>query len=143
MAHLTIRGEAGGYVIGIGGGIELCLVARKASRAQAHKNPAGMAVRAREPGVRAGEREQSPGVVKSCAEPCGSAVTQGAIRGESRRNVVGIGGSNERLVMAAVATSRSACKSSARVTLSAAKSHVGPGELELRHGVVIEGALQP
>ena len=93
--------------------------------------------------MRPGQRKHSFGVVKRCIEPRRGAVAERAIGGETRGDVVGIRGGSEGLVVATVAASRRACERAARVALTASESDVGSGELELRHRVVIEGALEP
>ena len=57
VADRTIRGEAGGNVIGICGGLERCAVATVASRGRGRKRSGLVALGAGQANVRAGERK--------------------------------------------------------------------------------------
>lgn len=92
MAQRAILREPAGDVVGIGGLLKLCQVARNACRRKSDKDTTRVTTAATEPDVCAGQRECRLGVVKNSAQPVGGAVTDGAVRREPCRHMIGIGG---------------------------------------------------
>lgn len=89
MTERAVGGESCGDVIGAGGSVEVRLMARVASGRRSGIDVVHMASRARQSGVRAGQRVAGElQVIELSVEPRVHGVTALARGGESRRNMI-------------------------------------------------------
>lgn len=124
VAHLAIRGETAGHVVGVCCFLEIRQVTRHASGAEPDEYTVGMARAARQRNVRAGQRERRLGMLKAGAQPVRGAVTYGTICGKARRHMVRIRGLLERREMAGGTLRRRAGKFATDVALRACHRHM-------------------
>lgn len=136
VADITGLRVSARNVVGVGGVVEVRQVAGDAGCAQGGVLTVDVACGARQRDMRAGESPAGRGVVENRAEPVGGGVTERAILGESRGDVIRIGGLVEVGEMTPLALRRRIGELTVQMALRAGQSKVVAGERESHRGVI-------
>ena len=144
MAHGTIGWESGLDVIGVGGAVVILGVTGITIGGSAGEFPIDVALVASDADVPTREREfREFCVIEDGSHPSSGVMAGGAIRGEARLNVIGIGGGLEIFRVATVTIRGRTFELSADVARGTFERDVGTGESESRKFQVIKFRANP
>ena len=138
VAELTALRKAGRYVIGAGGRLVVLQMAGHAIDTDVGVVAIGMALQARDSGVRSGEWELGQIVIERGSLPAGSVVTGGTIVRKCGGHMIRVSGLGEVGEVAAGAVARNTLEMVACVAGATSQILVRPGQREMSEAGVIE-----
>ena len=142
VTERAVGGERGLDVIRSGGLVVIRQVAAHASERRCRVTGADVALRARQRGVRSGERKHRI-VIERRGQPGGRVVTLGAVGGKTRCNMIRVGGALQVRLVTPDAGGRRGGEVSAHMACRARSGRMRARQREIRNQRVIERRVEP